>query len=523
MDGGAALFTEFRDRIDALSRRRATFRPSRARRACRCTCVSAPCRSASLPHSRMRARSSRGGEGARTWLSELAWREFFAQVLWHRPDVVDHSYRPEYEHLRFAQRSRALRSWCEGRTGIRSSMPRCASSTRPVHAQPPADGDRIVPREGPACDWRWGERYFADKLLDYDLASNNGNWQWAASTGCDAQPYFRIFNPVAQSERFDADGAYIRRFVPELRGLDGDAIHAPWKLAPDAQHAKGVVVGRDYPAPIVDHASSRAARARDVQGGPVCATSSSSASEARVGLTPLRRAPRCYRRLLDRRVPWLPRLPHARARGSSSCARSRFFLSTRTPAHAFCGFFVGKADATLFNEASQVIMVRRRQPHRHQHGERLPRRADGVRAGRAGAGGARAQPDHDRRPQALRAHRRVQRAAARRVLRSRSLLAAEDELRCDAQMPAPAAAEAAAQGRRDKALGVTVEAQLHRRRVRHRDPSAHAVRRARDLAARERLPDPEGAASALRPYVRQQMKFFVAKVNLEEQAQTGVA
>jgi len=109
------------------------------------------------------------------------------------------------------------------------------------------------------CDWRWGERFFAEKLLDYDLASNNGNWQWAASTGCDAQPYFRMFNPVAQSERFDPDGAYIRRFVPELRALDSGAIHAPWKLAPDAQHAKGVVVGRDYPAPVVDHASSRAA------------------------------------------------------------------------------------------------------------------------------------------------------------------------------------------------------------------------------------------------------------------------
>jgi deoxyribodipyrimidine photo-lyase len=108
------------------------------------------------------------------------------------------------------------------------------------------------------CDWRWGERWFAQKLLDYDLASNNGNWQWAASTGCDAQPYFRIFNPVAQSERFDPDGEFIRRFVPELRTLDAASIHAPWKLAPDVQRAKGVVIGRDYPAPIVDHAVSRA-------------------------------------------------------------------------------------------------------------------------------------------------------------------------------------------------------------------------------------------------------------------------
>src|SRR4029453_1262813 len=108
-------------------------------------------------------------------------------------------------------------------------------------------------------DWRWGERYFADTLIDYDLASNNGGWQWAASTGCDAQPYFRIFNPVAQSERFDPDGDYIRRFVPELRGLPGSAIHAPWKLASDAQRAIGGVVGRDYPAPVVDHGEARAA------------------------------------------------------------------------------------------------------------------------------------------------------------------------------------------------------------------------------------------------------------------------
>ena len=101
------------------------------------------------------------------------------------------------------------------------------------------------------CDWRWGERHFARKLLDYDLASNNGNWQWAASTGCDAQPYFRIFNPVAQSERFDPDGAYIRRFVPELRSLPRKSIHAPW------QHGLAAVPG--YPPPIVDHAASREA------------------------------------------------------------------------------------------------------------------------------------------------------------------------------------------------------------------------------------------------------------------------
>ena len=106
-------------------------------------------------------------------------------------------------------------------------------------------------------DWRWGEKYFADQLNDFDLSANNGGWQWAASTGCDAQPYFRIFNPVTQSERFDAEGAFIRRYVPELAGCDKRGIHAPWTMSPDAQRAAGVVIGRDYPAPVVDHAVAR--------------------------------------------------------------------------------------------------------------------------------------------------------------------------------------------------------------------------------------------------------------------------
>ena len=108
-------------------------------------------------------------------------------------------------------------------------------------------------------DWRLGEKYFADTLIDFDLASNNGGWQWAASTGCDAQPYFRIFNPVAQSERFDADGKFIRRYVPELKALDAREIHAPWLVPPAIQQSKGAIIGRDYPAPVVDHAASRAA------------------------------------------------------------------------------------------------------------------------------------------------------------------------------------------------------------------------------------------------------------------------
>jgi deoxyribodipyrimidine photo-lyase len=106
-------------------------------------------------------------------------------------------------------------------------------------------------------DWRRGERYFADKLLDYDLAANNGGWQWSASTGCDAQPWFRIFNPVTQSRRFDPEGAYIRRWIPELARVPDKLVHAPWEMAPLEQQAAGCVIGRDYPAPVVRHEEAR--------------------------------------------------------------------------------------------------------------------------------------------------------------------------------------------------------------------------------------------------------------------------
>jgi deoxyribodipyrimidine photo-lyase len=108
-------------------------------------------------------------------------------------------------------------------------------------------------------DWRRGEAYFAEKLNDFDLASNNGGWQWAASTGCDAQPYFRIFNPVTQSQKFDAGGAFIRRYLPALSGLPAKLIHAPWRARPVDLAVAKVTLGRDYPAPIVEHGAARAA------------------------------------------------------------------------------------------------------------------------------------------------------------------------------------------------------------------------------------------------------------------------
>ena len=106
-------------------------------------------------------------------------------------------------------------------------------------------------------DWRRGEAYFAEHLNDFELASNNGGWQWASSSGCDAQPYFRIFNPITQSERFDPEGKFIRRYLPQLAKLSNSAIHAPWTVSPIEARAAGLVLGTTYPRPIVDHAEAR--------------------------------------------------------------------------------------------------------------------------------------------------------------------------------------------------------------------------------------------------------------------------
>jgi deoxyribodipyrimidine photo-lyase len=107
-------------------------------------------------------------------------------------------------------------------------------------------------------DWRWGEAYFAEKLNDYDLSANNGGWQWASSSGCDAQPYFRIFNPITQSEKFDAEGKFIRRYLPQLAQLSDKHIHAPWRLSAMELKAAGVTLGENYPQPLVQHDEARA-------------------------------------------------------------------------------------------------------------------------------------------------------------------------------------------------------------------------------------------------------------------------
>jgi deoxyribodipyrimidine photo-lyase len=200
-------------------------------------------------------------QGADTWLSELIWREFYMQVLHHHPHVVDASFRPEYDAIRWedgAAGDALFEAWCEGRTGyplIDAAIAQIRTSGYMHNRLRMVVASFLCKDLG--VDWRRGERWFADRLNDYDLAANNGGWQWAASSGCDAQPYFRIFNPVTQSQRFDPQGTFIRRYLPQLAGLSDAQIHAPWLLAPAEQARVGCVIGRDYPAPVVDHAQAR--------------------------------------------------------------------------------------------------------------------------------------------------------------------------------------------------------------------------------------------------------------------------
>ena len=207
------------------------------------------------------ARVQAGSRGAEVWLSELIWRDFYHQVLHHHPRVVGHAFRPEYDRIRWETGKAAdahFTAWCEGRTGfpIVDAAMRQLNETGYMHNRLRMVTASFLTKDL-GIDWRRGEAYFAQLLNDYDLAANNGGWQWAASSGCDAQPYFRIFNPVSQSEKFDPQGRFIRRYVPELAPLPDAALHAPWAARPIDLQAAGVVLGRDYPLPVVQHDEAR--------------------------------------------------------------------------------------------------------------------------------------------------------------------------------------------------------------------------------------------------------------------------
>ena len=203
-----------------------------------------------------------GSAGAAVWLAELIWRDFYFQVLSNFPHVAQSAFKPEYDRIEWEQGERAqalFAAWCKGETGypiVDAAMAQLNQTGYMHNRLRMVAGSFLVKHLG--VNWQWGERYFAEKLNDFDLSANNGGWQWVSSSGCDAQPYFRIFNPVSQSKKFDALGKFIKRYVPQLAGLSAKAVHAPWLAKPGELSAAGCVLGRDYPMPIVDHATARA-------------------------------------------------------------------------------------------------------------------------------------------------------------------------------------------------------------------------------------------------------------------------
>jgi deoxyribodipyrimidine photo-lyase len=207
------------------------------------------------------SRAQAGSRGAEVWLSELIWRDFYHQVLHHHPRVVGHAFRPEYDRITWETGKVAdtqFEAWCRGRTGypLVDAAMRQLLETGYMHNRLRMVVASFLTKDL-GIDWRRGEAWFAEQLNDFDLAANNGGWQWAASSGCDAQPWFRIFNPVSQSEKFDPQGRFIRRYVPEIAALSDHHIHAPWLARPMDLQACGLVLGRDYPHPIVRHDEAR--------------------------------------------------------------------------------------------------------------------------------------------------------------------------------------------------------------------------------------------------------------------------
>ena len=193
-----------------------------------------------------------------TFVNELLWRDFYGYVLYHRPESAWEHMRPELARFRFEDDPEGLAAWQQGRTGyplVDAGM-RQLTGQGWVHNRARMVVASFLTKHL-LVDWREGARFFLQHLLDGDLPSNNGGWQWVAGTGADAAPYYRVFNPVTQAEKFDPAGDYIRRWVPELAKLQVPAIFAPWQTSRADLEAAGVRLGADYPRPIVDHATAR--------------------------------------------------------------------------------------------------------------------------------------------------------------------------------------------------------------------------------------------------------------------------
>lgn len=205
-----------------------------------------------------RAPNKSAQRGAETWLNELIWREFYLSVLYHFPYVTKGSFRKNLDQIRWHNNHQDFDSWCQGRTGypVVDAAMRQLFNTGWMHNRARMIVASFLVKDL-LIDWRWGERWFMQQLIDGDPAANNGGWQWTAGTGTDAAPYFRVFNPVLQSKKYDPHGDYIRRWVPELGRVPERYIHTPWEMPKDAQQASTCLIGEDYPAPRIDHKFAR--------------------------------------------------------------------------------------------------------------------------------------------------------------------------------------------------------------------------------------------------------------------------
>jgi deoxyribodipyrimidine photo-lyase len=192
------------------------------------------------------ARSDEARKGVTTWQQELAWREFYQQALYHFPSLAQGAYRAPFKHFPWRNDKKLFTAWCEGKTGypIVDAAMRQLNQTGWMHNRCRMIVASFLTKDL-IIDWRWGEKYFMQTLIDGDLAANNGGWQWSASSGMDSKP-LRIFNPYTQAQKFDPEGDYIRQWVPELKSIDTDQI-LNGKILPLTRHRLG------YPLPIVDH------------------------------------------------------------------------------------------------------------------------------------------------------------------------------------------------------------------------------------------------------------------------------
>jgi len=197
-------------------------------------------------------------QGAEAWLNELAWRDFYLSILFHFPFVRRRAFRPAYRNMPWREDPAGFAAWSEGRTGypLVDAAMRQLNQTGWMHNRARMIVASFLTKDL-LIDWRAGERYFMQHLLDGDPAANNGGWQWVAGTGTDAAPYFRVFNPVLQSIRFDPRGETLRRWLPELRDVPDTYLHTPWKMPSSLQIRSGCRIGETYPAPIVEHAMAR--------------------------------------------------------------------------------------------------------------------------------------------------------------------------------------------------------------------------------------------------------------------------